>query len=190
MVPQLPSSLSPALGRYLVLLDQWNRTHALTALPPKERREELLLDAAAALPFLADLASGAKVVDFGTGMGSPSVVLALARPDLEVIGLDSAGKKIAFLRQVALELPIPNLRPLLGRAESLAPLEADLGTAKAVGELSVLASWWQRHGKPGSPFLAFKGPEKEATPEGWQLTAHPYELPSRGSRRILELRPL
>jgi 16S rRNA (guanine527-N7)-methyltransferase len=188
MIPQLPESLKPALAHYLELLDRWNHTHALTALPPKARREELLVDAAAALPMLAALPSGARVVDLGTGMGSPSVLLALARPDIEVIGLDSAGKKIAFLRQVSLELPIPNLRPLHGRAELLAPLEADLGTAKAVGELAVLAKWWARHGKPGSPFLAFKGPEDEVTPEGWQVTVHAYELPTRGSRRILELR--
>lgn len=189
MQPTLPEALEAPLARYLDLLDRWNRTHALTALPPAARREELLLDAAAALPFLQALPVGARVVDFGTGMGSPAVVLALARPDLEVVGLDSAGKKVAFLRQVALEVPVPNLRPLLGRAESLPPLDADLGTAKAVGELALLLPWWARHGKAGAPFLAFKGPEAERLPEGWTEAAHPYRLPTRGERRLLELRP-
>ena len=131
MEPCLPAALSQPLSGYLDLLDRWNRTHALTSLPKAERWEELLLDAAAPLPFLALLPPGARVADLGTGMGCPAVVLALARPDLEVLAVDASAKKLAFVRQAALELPVPNLKPVHGRLEDLAPLEADLGTAKA-----------------------------------------------------------
>lgn len=187
---RLPTDLSAPLGRFLVLLDRWNRTHALTALPPAERREELLLDAASLLPFLAPLPKGARVVDLGTGMGSPAVVLALARPDLEVLGVDASSKKLAFLRQVAMEIPVPNLKVVHGRLESLRPLEADWGTAKALGSLEQLVGWWARHGKPGAPFHALKGPEwtQEPLPEGWVAEPHPYELPHRGRRVLLEIR--
>lgn len=189
--PRLPANLDGLLVRYLALLDRWNRTHALTALPPAARREELLLDAAALLPFLEALPAGARVADLGTGMGSPAVVLALARPDLIVLGLDASAKKLAFVRQVALELPVPNLHPLHGRLERLPPLEADLGVAKALGSLDQLAVWWARHGRPGAPFLALKGPEwdQEVLPEGWTAEAHPYELPTRGRRVVVVLRP-
>ena len=188
----LPSHLAPALGRFLLLLDRWNRTHALTALPPGERREELLLDASALLPFLAPLPPGARVVDLGTGMGSPAVVLALARPDLEVLGVDASAKKLAFLRQVAMELPVPNLKAVQGRLEDLPPLGADWGTAKALGSLEQLLGWWTRHGKPGAPFHALKAMDwaNEALPSGWMAEPHPYELPSRGRRVLLEIRPL
>ena len=190
MEPRLPSELSAPLGRFLVLLDRWNRTHALTALPPGVRREELLLDAAALLPFLAQLPTGARVADLGTGMGSPAVVLALSRPDLEVLGVDASTKKLAFLRQVAMELPIPNLQTVHGRLEDLAPLGADWGTAKALGTLGALTGWWDRHGRPGSPFFALKGPEwaEERLPDAWSATPHAYSLPTRGQRVIVELR--
>jgi 16S rRNA (guanine527-N7)-methyltransferase len=190
MEPRLPPELAAPLGRFLVLLDQWNRTHALTALPPGQRREELLLDAAALLPFLAGLPSGARVADLGTGMGSPAVVLALARPDLEVLGVDASSKKLAFLRQVAMELPIPNLKAVQGRLEALPPLAADWGTAKALGSLASLAAWWARQGRAGSPFFAMKGPDwaEERVPEGWIARPHPYSLPTRGQRTIVELR--
>lgn len=188
----LPAHLSPALGRFLVLLDQWNRTHALTALPPGERREELLLDAASLLPFLTLLSPGARVADLGTGMGSPAVVLALARPDLEVLGVDASVKKLAFLRQVAMELPVPNLMAVHGRLEDLPSLRADWGTAKALGSLEQLLGWWVRHGKPGAPFHALKAADwfKEPLPEGWVAEPHPYDLPSRGRRVLLEIRPM
>jgi 16S rRNA (guanine527-N7)-methyltransferase len=190
MEPHLPSGLNAPLGRFLVLLDKWNRTHALTALPPGERREELLLDAAVLLPFLTHLSAGARVVDLGTGMGSPAVVLALARPDLQVLGVDASTKKLAFLRQVAMELPVPNLTAVHGRLEGLPALDADWGTAKALGPLPSLLAWWERHGKPGAPFFALKGPDWEAETlrPGWAATPHPYTLPSRGKRVLVELR--
>ena len=189
-LPQLPSDLERPLARYLDLLDRWNRTHALTALPAGARREELLLDAAALLPYLEGLPAGARVADLGTGMGSPAVVLALARPDLIVLGVDASAKKLAFVRQAALELPVPNLHPVHGRLEQLPPLEADLGVAKALGSLEQLAAWWARHGRPGAPFLALKGPEwdRERLPEGWNAEPHPYELPTRGHRVVVALR--
>lgn len=187
---RLPNDLSAPLGRFLVLLDRWNRTHALTSLPPAERREELLMDACSLLPSLNLLPGGARVVDLGTGMGSPAVVLALARPDLEVLGVDASAKKLAFLRQVAMELPVPNLKAVQGRLEDLAPLGADWGTAKALGSLAQLVGWWTRHGKPGAPFHALKGADwaKEPLPPGWVATPHPYELPTRGKRVLLEIR--
>jgi len=186
----LPAELNPPLTRYLSLLDRWNRTHALTSLPVGARREELLLDAVPLLPFLASLGPGSRVADLGTGMGSPGVVLALARPDLTVLGVDASAKKLAFVRQVALELPVPNLHPVQGRLETLAPLEADLGVAKALAALPQLAAWWGRHGRPGAPFLALKGPDwqQETVPDGWSAEAHPYDLPTRGSRVVVVLR--
>lgn len=189
-LPQLPADLERPLKRYLALLDRWNRTHALTALPPEARREELLLDAAALLPCLENLPAGARVADLGTGMGSPAVVLALARPDLTVLGVDASAKKLAFVRQVTLELPVPNLHPVHGRLEQLPPMEADLGVAKALGSLGQLAAWWARHGREGAPFLALKGSEwdREPLPEGWTAEPHPYELPTRGRRVVVVLR--
>ena len=183
----LPTALRPALNHYLDLLNRWNNTHALTALPPAARREELLEDAAPLLPFLESLPAGARIVDLGTGMGCPAIVLALARPDLEVVGIDSAGKKMAFLRQAALELGLKNLKALHGRFEQLSPQAGDLGVAP----LDQLLRWWGRHGKPGAPFFALKGAawEEEPKPEGWAFTAHPYSLPTRGSRVVVEARP-
>jgi 16S rRNA (guanine527-N7)-methyltransferase len=190
MEPRLPVPLSEPLGRYLDLLDRWNRTHSLTSLPEVERWEELLLDAAALLPFLDALPAGGRVADLGTGMGCPAVVLALARPDLEVLAVDASAKKLAFVRQAVLELPVPNLRPVHGRLEDLPPLMADLGTAKALGTLGQLAGWWARHGKAGAPFLALKGPDwtAEPLPAGWEATPHPYALPTRGRRVVVVLK--
>jgi len=189
MQPTVPTSIQEPVRQFLVLLDQWNATHALTALSPDSRFEELVLDSCALLPHLAGLAPGATVVDFGTGMGIPSVVIAMARPDLKIHAVDKSKKKIAFVRQVAMELGLSNLFPLAARAEEITPLRADLGMAKAVGSLGLLTSWWLRHGKEGAPLLLAKGEgwKAEPSPAGWQIQEHPYRLPTRGERVILRL---
>ncbi len=186
MEPLLPDWMKEPVAQYLDLLDRWSRTHALTSLEMDERFEELILDSAILLPFLDRLAPGSKVVDFGTGMGIPALVLALGRPDLTVFALDKSRKKIAFVKQAALELGLSNLRPVAGRAEELAPLGAHLGVAKAVGTLDLLLGWWERHGTPGGAFLALKA-APEAAPPGYAVTAHGYRLPTRGRRAVLEL---
>lgn len=189
MHPSVPPSALAPLARYLDLLDHWNSRHALTALPPEARFEELIQDSCALLPHLASLPSGARVADFGTGMGVPAVILALARPDLEIHAIDKSKKKIAFVRQTLLELGLENLKAHAADAEQLAPLLADAGTAKAVGSLELLTGWWARHGRPGAPLLLLKGEEgtAERCPSGWLLASHPYKLPTRGTRTVLRL---
>jgi len=183
-------SSEPRLHQFLTLLDRWNRTHALTALSPEARFEELILDSMALLPHLAHLPPGARVADFGTGMGIPSTVIAIFRPDLHVLAIDKVGKKMAFVRQVALELQLGNLEPCPGLAEALPPACAQAGVAKAVGPLELLVGWWRRHGTPGAPFFAMKGPDwaSEPKPKGWSIVPHPYSLPTRGERVVLELK--
>ncbi len=189
-VPRLPSALAAFSLAFLELLDKWNRVHSLTALPPGQREEELVLDSVALLPWLEAVPAGGRVVDFGTGMGIPALVLAAARPEVEVIAVDKSLKKMAFVRQAAAELCLPNLRAMPGRVERMPPLGASLGTAKAVGPLGMLLEWWGRHAAPGASFLALKGPgwEEEAPVPGWDLQPHPYHLPSRGERVVVEAR--
>ena len=188
--PQLPKNLNRFCGEFLLLLDRWNRRHALTAVAPGDRREELLQDSAVVLPWLQALPPGARVVDFGTGMGIPALLLAAARPDLTVLAVDRSKKKLAFVRQAALELQLANLEIHAGDAAELPPLEADLGVAKAVGAVSLLLGWWARHGVPGGTFLALKGLDggRDQGPPEWTCTPHPYQLPTRGRRVLLEFK--
>jgi len=176
--------------QFLDILERWNRTHALTSLLPNQRLEELIQDSCAFLPHLEMFHKCSPILDFGTGMGIPSVVLALARPDLEFIALDKSKKKISFVRQVVMELNLKNLSPVIGRTEEMPSFGAHAGVAKAVGSIEMLCSWWKIHRNlPSSPLILAKGPEwrKEALPEGWQLKIDPYELPNKSARYMLYL---
>lgn len=80
------------------------------------------------------LPKGAAVLDIGTGPGFPAWPLACARPDLKVTALDSSGKMLRFLQKN----PLPNLEPVLARAEEWGKRERfDIVTGRAIAPLAI-----------------------------------------------------
>src|SRR3979409_337267 len=82
-------------GRHVDLLLKWNKSINLTAITdPDEVVEKHVLDSLALAPVLP---SGS-LLDVGTGAGFPGIPVAIARPELEVVLVDSVQKKVAFLK--------------------------------------------------------------------------------------------
>jgi 16S rRNA (guanine527-N7)-methyltransferase len=108
------------LARYAQRLTEANTIMNLTrgAKTPQELASRHLGDC---LVFQACLANveARRILDVGTGAGLPAIPLAIACPDLEVVALDSTAKKMAFVSKMAEELELPNLKPVVGRAEEL-----------------------------------------------------------------------
>ena len=139
---------------YLELLQRWNRAYNLTAIrDPDEMVIRHLLDSLSVLPWIR----GTRVLDAGTGAGLPGVPLAIARPDLTVTLLDSAGKKVRFLNHVARELRLENVLPVQARLESFQP-ESDCDTiiSRAFSSLAAFARA-ARHLAGDARLLAMKG---------------------------------
>ena len=75
------------------LLIKWNRVYNLTAISDPQHIISLhLLDSLMLLPYLQDQ-QARKVIDFGTGAGLPGFPLAICRPDIDFMLLDSNAKK-------------------------------------------------------------------------------------------------
>ncbi|MCL1893560.1 MAG: class I SAM-dependent methyltransferase [Holophagaceae bacterium] len=182
-----PEKIRGIAQAYLSLLDRWNKIHSFTSLNPDTRFESLLLDSSVLLPHLISLSPDSRVADFGSGIGIPAVVIAAYRPDIRVFAIDRNHKKMAFVQQVALELNLQNLFAVRGSIDSLAPLNAHFGTAKAVGAISLLLKWWKRHSAPSAPFFAFRGPDCKLSgiTAEWCYEIFPYELPVSGQRSLV-----
>ncbi len=85
---------------------------------------------------------GAKVVDVGSGAGLPGVVLAIARPDLDVHLVEPMLRRTDWLTAVVSDLGLTNASVQRGRAEDLAgSVSAPWVTARAVARLDKLARW-------------------------------------------------
>src|SRR5260370_25955200 len=79
----------------------------------------------------------AELCDVGSGAGLPGIVLALARPDLQVTLLEPLLRRTLFLDEVIGLLGLDNVVVLRGRAEEFAGKHRfDVGTSRAVAPLA------------------------------------------------------
>ena len=135
----LPTLAIERLMGYVDLLEKWNRTYNLTAIrEPLEMVIHHLLDSLAVLPHLSGNV-GAGLADVGAGAGLPGIPIAIARPEWQVTLNDSSEKKIAFLRQAAIELGLSNAAVHAGRVERWTPAKRfGVVISRAFAELAKL----------------------------------------------------
>ena len=104
------------------------------------------------------LPEGQSVADVGSGAGLPGVVLAVARPDLQVTLVEPLLRRSRFLDEVVAELGLHNTVVIRARAEQLAGrLRVPAVTARAVAPLEQLARWSLPLLSTGGRLLALKG---------------------------------
>ena len=105
------------LSRFADLLLEWNKKMDLTSITdPDEVREKHFLDALAGCSVFE---GAGVVVDLGSGPGVPGLVLAVARPDLQVVSVESKSKKGVFQRQVIRSLGLANAEVRTERMEEV-----------------------------------------------------------------------
>lgn len=74
---------------------------------------------------------GTRILDVGTGGGFPGVPLAILFPDCQFVLVDSTGKKIKVVQDVARELGLENVTAIHSRAEDVKE-EFDFVISRAV----------------------------------------------------------
>lgn len=133
------------------------------AAPTTVREAGRAVDAhvADALTGLAvpELAAARRVADIGAGAGIPGLVLAAARPAMEVTEVESQGRKCAFLGELIAAMGLANATVACLRAEEwLAGRDAcDAVTARAVAPLPVLVEYAAPLLRAGGALVAWKG---------------------------------
>lgn len=128
----LSSEQFQQLAKLAVLVDDWNSKinlisrrdcspdvvfgrHILPSLAPLALLDSEENNSNNAL----ELSPGQNVCDVGTGGGFPGLPLAIARPDVEFLLIDSVGKKITAVQDMADQLGLANVKTYHGRAESI-----------------------------------------------------------------------
>jgi 16S rRNA (guanine527-N7)-methyltransferase len=154
-------SALPALEAYAELLAGPATERGL--LGPRETPrlwERHLLNCAGLSELVED---GQVVLDLGSGAGLPGLVLALQRPDVQLVLVEPLQRRATFLDEAVEQLGLRNTVVRRARAEELAgKLEVDVVTARAVAPVDRLAGWALPLLHPGGRLLALKG-EQAAT---------------------------
>lgn len=190
---QLDTGLATPLLQYLALMLRWNATYNLTAIrDPREMVVKHVLDSAAMHPFVKDIAArGGSVADLGAGAGLPGIVLSIIYPELRVTMLESAGKKVRFMREAIRQLGLGQASAEHSRIESFRPAQPfDAITARALATLPLLIELGAHLLKPEGVLLAMKAvfPAEEISglQDGWTVTAdHELAVPFLDAQRRL-----
>jgi 16S rRNA (guanine527-N7)-methyltransferase len=114
-----------------------------------------ILNCALVAPLLR---TGARVGDIGSGAGLPGIVLAIARPDTQLVLIEPMERRVEWLRQEAERLGLSNVEVVRARAEE-ARLDPNLDqvTARAVTALSKLLPLAVPLVRAGGEMLLMKG---------------------------------
>jgi 16S rRNA (guanine527-N7)-methyltransferase len=99
---------------------------------------------------------GAAILDVGTGGGFPGIPLAIMFPQSQFHLVDSIGKKITVVKNIAESLGLTNVTAEQARAEQLKG-EYDFIVSRAVTRLKEFYSWIHRKAKKKSTHDLFNG---------------------------------
>lgn len=189
---ELELSLSDSQLRTLLLyLDKllmWNKAYNLTAITdPTEALVKHIIDCLAILPYLPE----GHLLDIGTGAGLPAVIIAICQPDRLCTALDSNQKKIRFIKQVASELKLSNLKPVAARIEAH-DSRYDVITSRAFASLTDFVEVAMPRLTPQGQLCAMKGKAPEADEVAqlkahWEIKIQPLEVPRLNEARHLVL---
>jgi 16S rRNA (guanine527-N7)-methyltransferase len=158
----LPDPLADALLAYLELLFRWNRKINLTSLEdPDEAIDRLILEPLAAVRHVP--AKPARLIDIGSGGGSPAIPLTLALEEADLTMVEMKARKAAFLREAVRVLNMRRARVESVRFEELLGGTGHQGTYTAASiravrvepsTLSQIAEFLA----PDGQALLFRGP--------------------------------
>lgn len=103
-----------------------------------------------------------RVIDVGSGAGLPGIVLAIARPDLDLVLVEPMLRRTNWLQSTVEELRLGNVQVLRGRAQDFwGKLRAPVVTARAVARIGELSAWCLPLLDAQGRLLALKGASAE-----------------------------
>ena len=139
---------------YLELLLEANKNISLTGIKnPKEAVIKHTIDSLSA----SNAIEGEKIVDIGSGGGTPGIPLAIANPEKKFYLIDSVLKKIKFLDEAVKVLELNNIETICDRGENVDKISADTVVSRAFGSLNYLIESSKNMVSKKGLFLAMKG---------------------------------
>lgn len=116
--------------------------------------------------LVAPLLQPGRVGDVGSGAGLPGLVLAIARPDVELVLIEPMERRVDWLESQVAELELDNVEVVRARAQEaeFSPW-LDQVTARAVSALSKLIPMTARLVRSGGELLLLKGSGVDAERE-------------------------
>lgn len=191
---KLTPSQIEQFGKFLQLFIEYNSHTNLSAIRDEQGIiEKHFIDSLMISKF--ENISG-RLLDIGAGWGFPGIPLKILLPELNVILLDSVGKKVNAMNHFVQGLELQNIEAIKERAEVLASDQRfahqfDFVTSRATAYMPQILEWAKPFLKPTGKIILYKLDNQEELKEGMNAmrklnlklqAIHKYEL--AGQERI------
>ena len=138
--PQLTERQKEQFAALLPLYQDWNAKINVISRKDMDNFYEHHVLHSLAIAKVQPFKTMAEVLDVGTGGGFPGIPLAIMFPDAKFYLVDSIGKKIKVVQDVAQQLQLQNVRAEQIRAEQVQG-DFDFIVSRAVTDLSQFRQW-------------------------------------------------
>lgn len=163
------------------LYEEWNAKINVISRKDLDNLYERHVLHSLSIACLVHFEAGSSVMDLGTGGGFPGIPLAIFFPDVHFTLVDSIGKKMNVVTQVANALGLTNVTILNARAETVkGPF--DFVVSRAVAEVGKLYTWshksiskTSKHTLPNG-IISLKGGDLKEELEGFKKHVRIFEL--------------
>jgi 16S rRNA (guanine527-N7)-methyltransferase len=145
-------------GKLEGLYKEWNEKINVISRKDIDALYERHILHSLAIAAICNFDDGAEVVDIGTGGGFPGIPLAIFFPKVKFLLVDSIGKKIKVVNEVAAGTGLKNVQTVHGRVEEIKGRTFDFAVSRAVAPLGELWKWI-------NPVIR-KGQKSEELPNG------------------------
>lgn len=138
--PNLKDEQIEKFEKLLPLYESWNEQINVISRKDLESFNERHLLHSLGIAKVIEFVSGSKILDIGTGGGFPGIPLAILFPEVQFTLVDSIGKKIKVVNEVAKTLDLNNVEGIHERAEKIKD-KFDFVVSRAVTAMPQFLPW-------------------------------------------------
>ncbi|MCO4815420.1 MAG: 16S rRNA (guanine(527)-N(7))-methyltransferase RsmG [Flavobacteriales bacterium] len=138
--PELTEDQKSKFDRLESLYGIWNSQINVISRKDTDNFLERHVMHSLAIAKVMSFKDGSKILDIGTGGGFPGIPLAIMYPNCEFVLVDSIGKKIKVVNEVASELGLKNVVGIHERAEKI-DQQFDFIVSRAVTAMPAFLNW-------------------------------------------------
>ncbi len=138
--PQLSELQKKQFTELRDLYEEWNAQINVISRKDLDEFYERHVLHSLGIAKIMQFTAGSSVLDIGTGGGFPGIPLAILFPETQFHLVDSIGKKIKVVKEVALALGLTNVRATHARAEEIKE-EFDFIVSRAVTAMPAFIPW-------------------------------------------------
>lgn len=123
------------------LYQEWNeKINVISRKDIDQLYTRHILHSLAMVP-VCEFLPGMRIMDMGCGGGFPGIPLAIFYPEVQFTLVDSIGKKIKVVQEIAAAIGLKNVRAIHARVSDIPDKDFDFAVSRAVAPLLDLWNW-------------------------------------------------